>query len=176
MRVAAAALQRGDLVGLIIFDGEVRHLIPPRGGSGQLQKLVRASINVGAEHTETAFTPAFVQANHVLARRSMVVLATDFDNEAHGWDLHRNMAQIVRRHVAIVAAIRDPIYHAAVAAEVTNVSDAYRQLAALTLLEERTEILARIRSSGVNIIDAEPAELTGPMLNMYGSLVASGAF
>ena len=173
-RLAAAALQRGDLVGLIIFDGEVQTLIPPKAGSGQLARIVRASLGVKPSHTETAFTPAFVQMNHALGRRSLVVLATDFDNEAQGWELQRNIAQITRRHVAIVAAMRDPVFHATVAAEVNDVSDAYRQLAALTLLEERANILSRIHATGVHTIDAEPEDLTGPLLNMYGRIVTGG--
>jgi uncharacterized protein (DUF58 family) len=173
-RLAAAALQRGDLVGLVIFDGAVRNLIPPRAGSGQLARIVRASLAVQPAHTETAFTPAFVALNHALPRRALVVLATDFDNEAQGWELQRNIAQITRRHVAIVAAMRDPVYHAAVAADVHDVQGAYRQLASLTLLEERQTILSRIHATGVHVIDAEPAQLTGPLLNMYGKIVTGG--
>lgn len=173
-RLAAAALQRGDLVGLVIFDGGVQTLIPPRGGSGQLARIVRASLGVKPAHTETAFTNAFVRMNQALGRRSLVVLATDFDNEAQGWELQRSIAQISRKHVAIVAAMRDPVFHETIAAEVNDVSDAYRQLASLTLLEERHNILARIHSMGVHTIDAEPAELTGPLLNLYGRVVTSG--
>lgn len=173
-RLAAAALQRGDLVGLVIFDGGVQTLIPPRGGSGQLARIVRASLGVKPAHTETAFTNAFVRMNQALGRRSLVVLATDFDNEAQGWELQRSIAQISRKHVAIVAAMRDPVFHETIAAEVNEVSDAYRQLASLTLLEERFNILARIHSMGVHTIDAEPAELTGPLLNLYGRVVTSG--
>ncbi|MBZ0137448.1 MAG: DUF58 domain-containing protein [Planctomycetes bacterium] len=173
-RLAAAALQRGDLVGLMIFDGEVRTLIPPRAGSGQLARIVRASLGVKATHAETSFTPAFGQMNYALGRRSLVVLATDFDNEAQGWELQRNIAQITRKHVALVAAMRDPVFHATVGAEVKGTSDAYRQLAALTLLEERQTILSRIHAGGVYTIDAEPHELTGPLLNMYGRIVTGG--
>lgn len=172
--LAAAALQRGDLVGLIIFDGEVQSLIPPRGGSGQLARIVRASLAVKPRHTETSFTPAFAALNQALPRRSLVVLATDFDNEAQGWELQRSIAQISRRHVAMVAAMRDPVYHATVAADVQDVPGAYRQLASLTLLEERQQILSRIHATGVSVIDAEPAELTGPLLNMYGRIVTGG--
>lgn len=173
-RLAAAALQRGDLVGLVIFDGEVQTLIPPRGGSGQLARIVRASLGVKPSHTETAYTNAFVRMNVELGRRSLVVLATDFDNEAQGWELQRNIAQITRKHVAIVAAMRDPVFHDTVAAKVEEVPDAYRQLAALTLLEERQTILSRIHAGGVHTIDAEPSELTGPLLNMYGRIVTGG--
>ncbi|MCB9934002.1 MAG: DUF58 domain-containing protein, partial [Planctomycetes bacterium] len=173
-RLAAAALQRGDLVGLIIFDGSVQTLIPPKAGSGQLTRIVRASVGVKPSHTETAFTNAFVRMNHALGRRSLVVLATDFDNEAQGWELQRSIAQISRKHVAIVAAMRDPVFHETIAAEINEVSDAYRQLAALTLLEERFNILAKIHATGVHTIDAEPAELTGPLLNLYGRVVTSG--
>ncbi|MGD8863863.1 MAG: DUF58 domain-containing protein [Myxococcales bacterium] len=173
-KLAAAALQRGDLVGLMIFDGKVQTLIPPKAGSGQLAKIVRASLGVEPTHTETAFTEAFVRMNHAMGRRSLVVLATDFDNEAQGWELQRNLAQITRKHAAIVAAMRDPVFRETVSAQVKDTHDAYRQLAALTLLEERSEILARIHAGGVHIVDAEPAELTGPLLNLYGRVVTSG--
>lgn len=173
-KLAAAALQRGDLVGLMIFDGQVRTLIPPKAGSGQLAKIVRASLGVEPAHTETAFTEAFVRMNHAMGRRSLVVLATDFDNEAQGWELQRNLAQITRKHAAIVAAMRDPVFRETVSADVNTTHDAYRQLAALTLLEERSEILGRIHAGGVHIVDAEPGELTGPLLNLYGRVVTSG--
>ena len=173
-KLAAAALQRGDLVGLVIFDGDVQTLIPPRSGSGQLARIVRASLGVKPAHTETAFTNAFVRMNQALGRRSLVRLATDFDNEAQGWELQRSIVQISRKHVAIVAAMRDPVFHETIAANVNDVHDAYRQLAALTLLEERFTILSRIHGAGVHTIDAEPAELTGPLLNLYGRVITSG--
>ncbi len=173
-KVAAAALHRGDLVGLMIFDGEVRTLIPPRSGSGQLARIVRASMNVEPVHTETAFTPAFVQMNHALGRRSLVILATDFDNEAQGWELQRNVAQISRKHVAIVTAMRDPRYHEILRRKSTNIEEAYEALASLTLLEEREAIVNRIHSMGVHIIDAEPEDLDGPLLNLYGRVVGAG--
>ena len=173
-KLAAAALQRGDLVGLVIFDGEVQTLIPPRGGSGQLARIVRASLGVKARHSETAFTTAFVRMNHALGRRSLVVLATDFDNEAQGWELQRNIAQISRKHVAIIAAMRDPVFHETIADDVNDLHGAYRQLASLTLLEERYNILSRLHSMGVHTIDAEPDQLTGPLLNLYGRVITSG--
>jgi len=174
VKLAAAALYRGDLVGLMIFDGSIRALVPPRGGGGQLARIVRASLRIGNEHTETAFTPAFVHMNHALTRRSLVVLATDFDNAAAGWELQRNVAQIRRRHFALVAAMRDPVYYDILRSPVEKSADAYRQLAALTLIEERQEILNRIHATGVYLVDAEPDELDVPLLNMYGRIVAGG--
>lgn len=173
-KVAAAALHRGDLVGLIIFDSEVRTLIPPRAGSGQLARIVRASVTVEPVHTETAFTPAFVQMNHALGRRSLVILATDFDNEAQGWELQRNVAQISRKHVAIVTAMRDPRYYEVLRRPSEDLEGAYESLASLTLLEERESIVNRIHSMGVHIIDAEPDDLDGPLLNLYGRVVGAG--
>jgi len=174
VKLAAAALYRGDLVGLMIFDGAVRALVPPRSGGGQLARIVRASLAVKSEHSETAFTPAFVHMNHALTRRSLVVLATDFDNAASGWELQRNVAQIRRRHFAIVAAVRDPVYFDILRAPVETSKDAYRQLASLTLIEERQEILNRIHATGVYVVDAEPSELDVPLLNMYGRIMTGG--
>ncbi|MCC6574204.1 MAG: DUF58 domain-containing protein [Planctomycetes bacterium] len=174
-RVAAAALQRGDLVGLCIFDATVRVLIPPRAGGGQLARIIRASLEVSPSHGETAFTPAFVAMGHALTRRALVVLATDFDNEAQGWELHRNVAAVHKRHAVIVCSMRDPVYQQTLGDEVLDLHGAYRQLASLTLLDERRDILFKLQKVGVHTIDAEPDELSGPLLNMYGRVVSSGA-
>ena len=174
-RLAAASLQRGDLVGLMIFDQAVRVLIPPRAAGGQLARIIRASLEVKPSHSETAFTPAFVAMGHALSRRALVVIATDFDNEAQGWELQRNIAAVRKRHAVVVCSVRDPVYHETVEAEVKNSDDAYRQLAALTLLEERSDILSRIQQGGVHTIDAEPQEIAAPLLNLYGRIINSGS-
>ncbi len=174
-RLAAASLQRGDLVGLMIFDQAVRVLIPPRAAAGQLARIIRASLEVKPGHSETAFTPAFVAMGHALSRRALVVIATDFDNEAQGWELQRNIAAVRKRHAVVVCSVRDPVYQATVEDEVNDVNDAYRQLAALTLLEERGEILHRIQQGGVHTIDAEPEEIAAPLLNLYGRIINSGS-
>jgi uncharacterized protein (DUF58 family) len=161
-RLAAASLHRGDLVGLMIFDQAVRVLIPPRAAGGQLARIIRASLEVKANHSETAYTPAFVAMGHALSRRALVVIATDFDNEAQGWELQRNIAAVRKRHAVVVCSVRDPVYHETVEAQVNDVDDAYRQLAALTLLEERNDILHRIQQGGVHTIDAEPQEIAAP--------------
>lgn len=173
-RLAAAALKRGDLVGLMIFDGEVRTFIPPKGGPGQLAKIVRASLGVKPSHSETAFTPAFMRMNRGMPRRGLVVLATDFDNDAQGWELRRNVLQVSRRHVVMVAALRDPTFINTVQRKVQEPLDAYRQLASLTLMDERRAILDGIHALGVHTIDAEPEDLGIPMLNMYGRIVNTG--
>jgi uncharacterized protein (DUF58 family) len=174
-RLAAASLQRGDLVGLMIFDQAVRVLIPPRAAAGQLARIIRASLEVKSSHNETAFTPAFVAMGHALSRRALVVIATDFDNEAQGWELQRNIAAVRKRHAVVVCSVRDPVYHETVEAEVKDSDDAYRQLAALTLLEERSDILHRIQQGGVHTIDAEPEEIAAPLLNLYGRIINSGS-
>jgi uncharacterized protein (DUF58 family) len=174
-RLAAASLQRGALVGLMIFDQAVRVLIPPRAAGGQLARIIRASLEVKPSHSETAFTPAFVAMGHALSRRALVVIATDFDNEAQGWELQRNIAAVRKRHAVVVCSVRDPVYHETVEAEVKNSDDAYRQLAALTLLEERSDILSRIQQGGVHTIDAEPQEIAAPLLNLYGRIINSGS-
>ncbi|MCK6439517.1 MAG: DUF58 domain-containing protein [Planctomycetes bacterium] len=173
-RLAAAALRRSDLVGLVIFDSEVRFMLPPRAGAGQLARIVRASLTVKSSYSETAFTPAFVALNHVLRRRSLVVVATDFDNEAQGWELQRNIEAVRKRHVVMVCGLRDPIYKETIAEPVETLEDGYRQLAALTLLDERQTIYEHIRKRGIHTLDAEPDELAEPMLNLYGRIIASG--
>jgi uncharacterized protein (DUF58 family) len=79
-RVAAALalllLRQRDAPGLIVFDDEVRHVVPPRARPAHWNQLasVLGALRAG---TGTAAKPAFNRVMEILRRRGMVILISD---------------------------------------------------------------------------------------------------
>ena len=55
-------------------------------------------------------------------------------------------------------------------------SDCFTQAVAIKLLNRRAEALARMRQSGVDILDVDPRQLTPQLLQRYLSLKARKRF
>jgi uncharacterized protein (DUF58 family) len=73
-----AHLQR-DAAGLIIFDEEVRHFVPPSTRQGQLHRLLHGiELAEPAKEARTDYSKPFAHLQDFLVRRGVVVLISDF--------------------------------------------------------------------------------------------------
>jgi uncharacterized protein (DUF58 family) len=75
--VYLAHLQR-DAAGLIVFDDEVRHFVPPSTRQGQLHRLLHGIEKAEPTETRTDYTKPFSHLHDFLNRRGVVVLISDF--------------------------------------------------------------------------------------------------
>jgi uncharacterized protein (DUF58 family) len=71
-----AHMQR-DSTGIIAFDDEVEHFVPPSTRQGQLMRLLHA-IDSAALGTRTEFSRPFEYLQQFLKRRGIVILISDF--------------------------------------------------------------------------------------------------
>jgi uncharacterized protein (DUF58 family) len=76
--VYLAHLQR-DAAGLIVFDEQVRHFVPPSTRQGQLHRLLHGIDQAEpAEQARTDYSKPFAHLHDFLVRRGVVVLISDF--------------------------------------------------------------------------------------------------
>ena len=85
------------------------------------------------------------------------------------------MPILCRRHLVVVAAVRDPeMQQWATPATGAPASEAFRQAAAISLLQQRSRSSARLTAAGAIVIDAAPGQLTARLVDTYLELKASG--
>jgi uncharacterized protein (DUF58 family) len=75
--VYLAHLQR-DAAGLIVFDDDVRHFVPPSTRQGQLHRLLHGIEKAEPAETRTDYSKPFAHLHDFLNRRGVVVLISDF--------------------------------------------------------------------------------------------------
>jgi uncharacterized protein (DUF58 family) len=91
--LAMSAVRNGDKVALLLFSDEVELFVPPRKGRRHILRLVREMLLFKPRRRRTNVSRALGFLNHVLHRRAIVFLLTDF--------LHENVAGIPARRDVI---------------------------------------------------------------------------
>ncbi len=108
--VLAQLLTRGgNRVAAMLFDTEVRRIIPPRGGRDQVLRIIREMLVDAPAGTDrrgvTDLSVPLKAAMGVLRRRSVVIVISDFISP-DGWQ-HR-LGMLARRHDVVALRISDP--------------------------------------------------------------------
>src|SRR5438093_6038053 len=76
--LAISASRSSDKVALLLFTDQIELYLPPRKGRRHILRLIRETLFFEPKHTGTRIPAALAFLNHVLHRRSIVFLLTDF--------------------------------------------------------------------------------------------------
>jgi len=109
--LAFSAIKNNDKVGLILYSDGIEEYIPPKKGRRHVMRVVREILFFEQKGRGTDTVKALDFANHILHRRAIVFLVSDFqangDQDAALADLRRAMRQTNRRHDLIALHIED---------------------------------------------------------------------
>jgi uncharacterized protein (DUF58 family) len=110
--LAFSAIRNSDKVGLLLYTDRVERYLPPKKGRRHVLRVVRDILYHEPEGTGTDTVRALDVVNHVLHRRAIVFLISDFespkDEATARADLRRAMRQTNRRHDLIAVHVEDP--------------------------------------------------------------------
>jgi uncharacterized protein (DUF58 family) len=110
--LAFSAIRNSDKVGLLLFTDRVERYLPPKKGRRHVLRVVRDILYHTPEGRGTDAVKALDVVNHVLHRRAIVFLISDFqspgDPVAARTALRRAMRQTNRRHDLIAVQVADP--------------------------------------------------------------------
>jgi uncharacterized protein (DUF58 family) len=110
--LAFSAIRNNDKVGLLLYTDRVERYLPPKKGRRHVLRVVRDILYHAPEGRGTDTVKALDVANHVLHRRAIVFLISDFqapgDPVRVRDELRRAMRQTNRRHDLVAVHIEDP--------------------------------------------------------------------
>ncbi len=114
--LACSAARSSDKVGLVLFSDQVELFLPPRKGRSHILRTIKEMLYFEPKHKGTNITSALAFLNHVVKRRSIVFLFTDFlrnsADEARGSRAGRDMVQEIgmtnARHDLVCVHLHDP--------------------------------------------------------------------
>ncbi|MEP0546677.1 MAG: DUF58 domain-containing protein [Rhodothermales bacterium] len=102
--LAFSAVRNNDKVGLLMFSDRVERFVPPKKGRRHVLRLIRDLFAHDIEDRGTQITAALDHLLHVLRRRAIVVLVSDFFDR----DYEPKLRALARRHDVIAVHLRDP--------------------------------------------------------------------
>jgi uncharacterized protein (DUF58 family) len=172
LALATRALAHGDRIGLIVFDEQVRTIMP--AGRAKLSVLADAFANVQARPVEPNYPIAFAMLRRTFKKRSLVVIFSDVIDGAASRALVRSVEGAAARHLPLVVALRNPEVEAVAAARGAAASSPYRRAAAEELLDARERAIQGMRRAGVQVVDAAPGTISAALLSKYSEIKGRG--
>jgi len=110
--LAFSAIRNSDKVGLLLYSDRVEQYLPPKKGRRHMLRVVREILYHEPEGRGTDTVKALDVASHLLHRRAIVFLISDFqapgDPVVNRSALRRAMRQTNRRHDLVAVRIEDP--------------------------------------------------------------------
>lgn len=160
-----AALRRGDRVGFLVFDREVRAWMPPRGGSRSGARLLQGTYDVFPSMHEPDYAGAFRHLTGAVRRRSLVVLMTTAHDQVNADAASAVVGALAGRHLPLCVWLRDPTLDALT--DGGGEASPYVRAAAGELTRWREAALASWRQRGALVVDCAPDLLSARLLDSY---------
>ncbi len=102
--LAFSAMKNGDKVGALLFSDQIEKFVPPRKGQFHALRIVRELISFEPKRSATSIKGALEYLNHVLKKRSIVFVISDFIDS--GYETALGIAG--KRHDLIGIRLIDP--------------------------------------------------------------------
>ena len=162
LQLAAVALQKGDRVGVLAFDRDVRTFVPPRRGSQQLARLRDALFDLLPRPVASDLGRALAEVGVRHRRRATLLCLSDVDDPLSIDTQRRALSGGSRRHATVFCALDDPAVREL--ARTGGHGSAADRAAALAQIAERHEGLRALARSGARVLDALPADGAAPLV------------
>ncbi|MBW4488480.1 MAG: DUF58 domain-containing protein [Trichocoleus desertorum ATA4-8-CV12] len=172
LSLALAGLNRGDRVGVGVFDRQLHTWIPPERGQHHLTKLIERLTPMQPELLEPDYLGAVTRMVNQQTRRALVVVITDVIDTTASAELLAALARLKPRYLPFCVTLRDPQVDQQAHALTQDVPATYSRAVALDLLAQRQVAFAELRQKGVLVLDAPAHQITEQLVDRYLQLKA----
>ena len=168
------SLRSGDYVSLHGFDTAHRLRTPEFLGVQQFSRFQRALSRLEPSSVDANHTLGLTSINQALSRRSLIILFTDFVDTISAELMVEALQRLKRKHEVLFATFRDPILRDLINTQASTSEDATRALIADGFRAERDLVFRRLRTLGIQLVDAPAETFGGQVVNRYLDLKRRG--
>jgi len=170
--VSYLALRQGDAVGLLATGGD-RRWVPPQRGMAAIDTLLRASYDLQPRPVATDYLAAATELSLRQRRRGLLMLVTNLRDEDIE-DLLASVRMLQKRHLVVVASLRERALDDVLDADVRDVAGAVRAGATARYLAQRTAAHDALRRHRVMVLDVTSEQLPAALVERYLAIKRDG--
>jgi uncharacterized protein (DUF58 family) len=174
LRLAHAAVEHDDNVGILIFADTIQAYAAPARGRRGLRAVLAALASVEGKLVESDYPTAFRYLATRSRKRALTVLFTDVIDPSASAALVAQTATLRPRHLPVAVTLRDPALERAASARPASAAQAFERAAAEALMLARDEALGAMRRQGVVVLDVPPAAAGEMVVERYSQLKRRG--
>jgi len=165
------ASRQDDAVGFMTFGG-INKWYPPKKGGNTVKHILNQVYDI---HSSANAADYVVTAGKLLAlqkRRALIILITNTRNEDHE-DLARAVHILNKRHLTILADLREDVLDDARNQKIVNYETALRYQSVGAYIEDRRRNHKFLRHQGIVTLDLLAKQLPAALVNNYLMIKAS---
>lgn len=175
------ALHQGDAVGFSTFgtgveedgNGQSQRWFPARKGMATIQSLLNHVYDLQAHAITPDYTQAVIQLLLRQKKRALIIVLTNLrDEDSH--DLLNALQLIKRKHLVILASLKEQALEQVMTKTVDDFSDALLLASTCDYQEQRKKMFENLYVRGVNYLDVTPDKLAVRLVNRYLDIKSSG--
>jgi len=163
--LAYVALRQGDHVGIMGFGGEDRWLSPVKGVNS-MTTILNHLYDYQTTTSPSDYSEAMEKLMARQRRRSLVIMISNVRGE-DGADLVEPMRMMRKRHVVMLANLREKEVMDQMDTPIETLDDALAVGATQRYLDERRVMLNELNSYGIQTVDATAQQLPVALANRY---------
>jgi uncharacterized protein (DUF58 family) len=172
LSLALTAIQRGDRVGVGVFDRYLTTWIPPQQGQNHFSRILDRVSRIQPELLEPDYLGAVTNIIKQQSRRALVVVITDIIDDIASAELLTALGRLTPRYLPFCVTLRDPQVDVRARTLATDIPGAYIQAVALDLLQQRELAFANLKRRGVLVLDAPATQISDRLVDRYVQIKA----
>jgi len=170
--VASIALRQGDAVGLKVFGGRDRFLLPRKGPSS-INAMLNNVYDLHPTNRASDLIGAAESLNHQFKKRSLVILVSNVRSEDE-MELKTAVSSLKKHHLVMLANLKEQVLHDVLNEKVFEIGDALKFAETISYLQQRDKLHKTLAHDGVIAVDSLPSHLAVNMVNQYFDVKRSG--
>jgi len=170
--LAYVAARQGDGVGFYSFGGSQKWL-PPRKQGDSVRALLLTMYDIESSTDASDYLQATQDLLALQRRRCLMVIITSSRAEDHD-DLLTMARQLRRKHIVVVADLRENILDDILDTPISGFREAIRYEALLHYLGERKSLLQEMKHAGIHTLDVNANQLPAAIVNTYLEIKSAG--
>jgi uncharacterized protein (DUF58 family) len=174
LALALAATQRGDRVGVGVFDRYLTTWIPPQQGQNHFARILDLVSRIEPELLEPDYLGAVTNILKRQSRRALVVIITDIIDDIASSELLTALGRLTPRYLPFCVTLRDPQVDLRARELAVEIPGAYNQAVAIDLLYQRELAFANLKRKGVLVLDAPATKISDQLVDRYLQIKSRG--
>lgn len=164
------ALKIGDNIRTFAFDSRPYHSTAMMSGTRAFEALKHQLAGLEDSNDESNHTLALADLNAKVARRSLIILFTDFIDEISADLMIESLNRLAKKHLVLFVAFRDEVVEGLIEAEPNQPEDVTRAVFARRLAQQRERVFTVLRRAGIEVLEVPTQGMATAIVTKYLAL------
>ncbi|MBL7780380.1 MAG: DUF58 domain-containing protein [Saprospiraceae bacterium] len=174
LAISNIILKKQDKAGLLTFSDVLGATLKAERESSQLKKILEALYREKERPGEANYELLYEGVRRLIGMRSLLLLFTNFESS---YALERalpTLRRLNRSHLLVVVFFENTEIRKLASESVDKMADIYRQTVARQFLQDKKEMVIKLRQYGIQAVLTRPEDLTVNTINKYLELKSRG--